>query len=140
MPERAPAHLKANADDLVLWASYGASPAEWQIARVLWAGPETFLCEYAAGGCAYQQLLSNRTIRAIGTLEQLLDTQRKAAFAVTAARQAVQDLEALLDEARAGAWAAVARALQDGDLGDVRIARAAPPKFDLVAPRIRRTA
>jgi hypothetical protein len=40
------AALRPVAGEVVLWASYGSTPAEWQVARVLWAGPEDFLSEH----------------------------------------------------------------------------------------------
>lgn len=129
MPRRPqPFHLTPKVGNLVLWASYASTPSEWQLARVLWVGDEDFLSQHSHGGHTFRQLMPLASIRAIGTMEQLLDVRRKAAVAVTAARKAVQDLETALGAARDDMWRAVDHAIEAVDAEGVQLAKGPPPR------------
>ena len=102
---RKPHPWRPKVGDLVLYASYAATPAEWMLCRVLWVGEEDWLSQHQHGGTTYRQLLDFKGIVACGDIPQLAEFRARCQDLVGDARRRIDEAAAELGRRREAMWA-----------------------------------
>jgi hypothetical protein len=122
--------------------STASLPSDWYLGEVLWADERDVLIDRSdqTGTRHWRDVLPIESVRAVGSIAELVDIQHAAAGAVRALSQNVRECETALGTARAAVWAKVeelaASGLQVIPLDEAAIAarhladRAAQEAFD----------